>query len=56
LIVADCVLVELKAVTRIDLAHEVKVVSYLRTTNLRLGLLLNVNCRTMKEGIKRIVL
>ena len=56
LIVADCVLVELKAVTRIDLAHEVKVVSYLRTTNLRLGLLLNFNCRTMKEGIKRIVL
>ena len=55
LIVADCLLVELKAVSRIDLAHEAKVVSYLRTTNLRLGLLLNFNCRTMKEGIKRIV-
>ena len=56
LIVADCVLVELKAVARIDLVHESKVVSYLRTTNLRLGLILNFNCRTMREGIKRIVL
>jgi GxxExxY protein len=56
LIVAGCVLVELKAITRIDLAHEAKVISYLHTTSLRLGLLLNFNCRTMKEGIKRIVL
>ena len=56
LIVADCVLVELKAVARIDLVQESKVVSYLRTTNLRLGLILNFNCRTMREGIKRIVL
>ena len=55
LIVAQCVLVELKAITRIDLAHEAKVISYLRTTGLRLGLLLNFNCRTLKEGIKRIV-
>lgn len=55
LIVAQCVLVELKAITRIDLAHEAKVLSYLRTTGLRLGFLLNFNCRTLKEGIKRIV-
>ena len=55
LIVANCVVVELKAAARIDLAHEVKMVSYLRTTGLRLGLLLNFNCRTMKEGLKRIV-
>lgn len=56
LIVARCVVVELKAATRIDLAHEAKVISYLRTMGLRLGLRLNFNCRTMKEGIKRIVL
>ena len=56
LIVDTRVIVELKAVARIDLVHESKVVSYLRTTNLRLGLLLNFNCRTMREGIKRIIL
>ena len=55
LIIAQCVLVELKASTRIELIYEAKVISYLRTTGLRLGLLLNFNCRTLKEGIKRIV-
>ncbi len=55
LIVAAKVLLELKAASRLDLASEARVISYLKTTNLRLGLLLNFNCRTMKEGIKRIV-
>jgi len=55
LVVDGCVLVELKASTRIDEIHESKVVSYLRTTGLRLGLLLNFNCRTMKEGLKRVI-
>ena len=55
LIVEHSVLVELKAATRIDMTHEAKVISYLRTTGLRLGLLLNFNCRTMKDGLKRIV-
>ena len=56
LIVENAVLVELKATTRIDPILEAKVISYLRTTRLRLGLVLNFNCRTLKEGIKRIVL
>ncbi|HEX2458670.1 MAG TPA: GxxExxY protein [Vicinamibacterales bacterium] len=56
LIVADAVLVELKATTRTDPMLEAKVISYLRTTGLRLGIVLNFNCQTLKEGIKRIVL
>ena len=56
LIVARKVVVELKAATRIDVASEARVISYLRTTGLRLGLLLNFNSRTMKEGLKRVVL
>ena len=56
LIVANQVVVELKASSRIDYAFESKVISYLRTVDLRLGLILNFNGRTMKEGIKRIVL
>jgi GxxExxY protein len=55
LIVGDCLIVELKAAARIDPAHEAKMISYLRTTGCRLGLMLNFNARTMKEGIKRIV-
>jgi GxxExxY protein len=55
LVVEQRLVVELKATTRVDPAHEAKVISYLRTMGLRLGLLLNFNGRTMKEGIKRIV-
>ncbi len=55
LIVEGRVLVELKAAARIESAHEAKVISYLRSTGLRLGLLLNFNGRTVKEGLKRIV-
>jgi len=56
LIVADRVIVELKAVTKIDPHHQAKVISYLRTTRLRLGLILNFNSTTMKDGVRRIVL
>lgn len=56
LIVGGRVLVELKASSRVELIHETKVISYLRTTGLRLGLLLNFNSLTMKDGLKRIVL
>ena len=55
LIVAGCVVVEVKAAARIDNAHEAKLISYLRTTGLRLGLLLNFNGHTVKEGLRRIV-
>ncbi len=55
LIVGGCVVVELKAATRIDPAHEAKVISYLRTTGIRVGLLLNFNAPTMKAGLKRVV-
>ena len=47
--------VELKAASRLDPIHEAKLISYVRTIGLRLGLLLNFNCPTMKEGVKRIV-
>ena len=55
LIVAGRVIVELKATTRIDPTQEAKVLSYLRTTGLRLGLVFNFNAGTLKEGIRRIV-
>jgi GxxExxY protein len=55
LVVSRCVVVELKAITTLHQIHEAKVISYLKTTGLRLGYLLNFNHSTMKEGIKRIV-
>jgi GxxExxY protein len=55
LIVGGQVIVELKATTRVDSSHEAGVISYLRTTGLRLGLLINFNSKTIKEGLQRIV-
>ena len=56
LIVSDCVVIELKAASRFDNAHYGQVLSYLRTTGLRLGLLLNFNCPTLRDGIRRVIL
>ena len=33
-----------------------QVVTYLKITNLRVGLILNFNCSKMSQGIKRVVL
>ena len=55
LIVDGCVVVELKATSRLDRAHDAQVLSYLRTTGIRLGLLLNFNVQMLKDGIRRFV-
>ena len=55
LIVSRRLVVELKAVLRTDPVHEAKLISYLRTTGLRLGLLLNFNSSLLKDQMKRVV-
>jgi len=54
-IVANSVIVEIKAVERINPVFQAKLISYLRTTGLRAGLLINFNAMLLKEGLKRIV-
>lgn len=56
LIVAGQVIVEIKAVARLDPIFKAKVISYLRTTGLRAGLLINFNSSLLKDGVERIVL
>jgi GxxExxY protein len=56
LIVAKVVLVEVKAVPRLQPFHRLQVLSYLRTTGLRVGLLLNFNEPLLKHGLRRVVL
>jgi len=43
----------LKAVKQILPVHEVQLVTYLKTSNTKLGLLLNFNVPLLKQGIKR---
>jgi len=54
LIVAGTVLVELKAVPRLRALHRYQVQSYLRTTALPIGLLLNFNAPLLKDGMQRV--
>ena len=56
LLVEDEVVVELKAVDRMDSVFEAQVLSYLRITGKRVGLLLNFNSRALRQGIKRLIL
>ncbi|WP_349630866.1 GxxExxY protein [Aquiflexum sp. TKW24L] len=55
LIVEEKVLVELKSVDEISKKHYKQVLTYLKLTNLRLGLLINFNENLIKDGIRRIV-
>lgn len=56
ILVEQCVIVELKAVEAIAPVHEAQLLTYLRLTGCRLGLLLNFNVPMMKAGIKRLIL
>jgi GxxExxY protein len=53
LVVNDCVLLELKAISAFDPAHEGQLLHYLRATNLEVGLLLNFGPRAQ---FKRFIL
>jgi GxxExxY protein len=56
LVVSDRVLVEVKCVDHLNPVHEAQLLTYLRLTGKRVGLLMNFNSRLVKEGIKRLVL
>lgn len=56
LIVENSVIVELKSVQTLEQIHTAQVLTYLKLTNLRTGLLINFNVTVLKDGIKRIVL
>ena len=54
-LVDDCLIVELKAVDSLAPVHISQVVSYLKGLQLNLGLLLNFNVPTLKQGLKRVI-
>ena len=55
-LVDGLVVVELKAVDHLTPVHDAQVLTYLRLTGCRLGLLLNFNEWRLADGIKRLVL
>lgn len=56
LLVEDTVILELKSVERHDPVFEAQILSYMRLTGKKTGLLINFNSKMVKDGIKRFVL
>ena len=56
LIVADKVIVEIKSVEAVSPVHRKQLLTYLRLTDKRLGLLINFNVPLIRDGITRIAL
>jgi GxxExxY protein len=56
LLVEDAVIVELKSVERHDPVFEAQILTYLRVTGKKVGLLINFNSRLLTAGVKRFAL
>jgi len=52
-VVESAIILELKACERIDPIHEAQLLTYLKLSGLRLGLLINFNVAVLKSGIRR---
>jgi GxxExxY protein len=55
LIVDDCVIIELKSIESLAPVHGKQLLTYLRLTGMKLGLLINFGAPLIKEGIVRVV-
>lgn len=56
LLVEGKIILELKAVEEIAPIHKAQLMTYLKLSGLKLGLLLNFNVKDMKKGITRIIM
>ena len=55
-VVQHKVVVEFKAVAQLEAIHEAQLLTYMKLTKRRVGLLINFNVPTLKQGLKRMVL
>jgi len=55
LLVNDTLILEIKSVDELNKIHLVQVLTYLKLTQLKLGLLLNFNVSKLTDGIKRVI-
>ena len=56
LIVAEVLLIEVKSVDRLLPVHTAQVMTYLRLLDLHQGLIFNFNARTIREGLRNILM
>ena len=55
LLVEGKVVIELKAVERLEAIHQAQLLSYLKLSGCKVGLLINFNVKVLKDGIRRLV-
>ena len=55
-LVEDLVIIELKAVDSLQPIHEAQILTYLKLSGIKVGLLINFNVQVLKEGIRRLIL
>jgi GxxExxY protein len=56
LFVENCIVIEIKSVDELAEIHLAQILTYLKLSKCRLGLLVNFNVLHLKDGIKRVVL
>ncbi len=52
IVVAESLLLELKSVDQVHPIHEAQIISYLKLSKLKQGLLINFNVKRLKDGLK----
>jgi GxxExxY protein len=55
IVVSESVVLELKACDRLERIHQAQLLTYLKLTGIKYGLLINFNVPVLKDGIKRMV-
>ncbi len=56
LLVENQIILELKAIEKIEPIHEAQLLSYLKLSGYKVGLLINFNVKLLRNGIRRFVL
>ena len=55
MLIENCLIIELKAVEKIQPVHGAQLLSYLKLSEINLGLIINFNVARLVQGIKRII-
>jgi GxxExxY protein len=56
LMVEEKIIIEVKSVTELTKVHEAQLITYLKLSGCKIGLLMNFNVRSLKDGIRRMIL
>jgi GxxExxY protein len=55
IVVENAIILEIKAVAALLPAHDAQLLTYLRMSQLRIGLLMNFHARRLKDGLRRFI-